>query len=306
MEKKRTTAFLLSGISFLSITLVVNFLVTNEMISIHTDNKNGNATFVVNQDTELEEIDGESFALAIDINRYSVLTKIVGVENNYVIPHNRFAYFTNVDPLRRIDEVTCSFSFSSANENTVYAGLYFSYNPLNLTDIQNGKYSDLTYICTGNSNNNALNVSLSSNEFPSMLNARYVLGIAYTKDVDVTLTSISFSTPCDTEPDEIKEVGEFANFRSHELTSLNTLLNNEEIPFMGNGSYFMENNNIIGTYLNNNFATVYENKLVFVGFSKKNSHFEKDVSGGTIKIEFTTEVIAGLTNYIISPSYIES
>lgn len=295
MKKKATFTLVLTTAAFLAGTLVLNAAFSGDIFSTGKNERGGNAAFVTTNGTDLDDVNGEAFALAMDINHYSVQTKFVGVDNDYIIEPGKYGYFTNVDPVRRFDELSVSYNLLNG-EQPICNAFYFSYNPLSLNDIFNGRYQDLYF---ANPNpvfaDDQYVVTLTDNEYPQILNARYVLGLIYSNS-RIQLASIGMSTPCDTEPDE-QAVGQKNNFTDVEQSNIKAAFTeNYMYPFVGNGSYRIdENGHLHGLTFNDGFIYDYHSLLLTDGFTRTSVDnpssgvyvytYIKEVNDKTLQIE---------------------
>ena len=208
-------------------------------------------TFVIDDETTFTQDTTDNtiyYGVALSDGNNTINTKFSGFtkdgEGKLYLPKNTQAYFTNVDPINRgfsklVVNLTNEDYMSS---NYIHTMTYFSYNQLDLDEIFDGGYSDL--VTTG-SNNYSYQVSttITSTDFSGILNTRYTLYLIYSP-FDLYLSNISYETPC-IEQVPYVEPADYTDYKPAEKAILDVGLG-ETMPFVGNGSYYMINNEYMG------------------------------------------------------------
>ena len=159
--------------------------------------------------------------------------KVVVDSHDYVIWQN-----DSDAPIRGISELT--FGIENFKVSNFELFMYFSYNHLNLTDILDGKYSDLsTYYAMGGFSYSDESVTFTVNQ-PQ---ARYFLALIMNQtSSSKNITGGSIKTPCDDEPEEVADVGEYVMPDSQKAPLP------ADFPLLPNGSYFYQGNGPMASF----------------------------------------------------------
>ena len=257
---------------------------------IHKNNGPLN-TFVINDGTSFTQYgSGESAyyeALALSSNENTITTKFVGfdkddVSGKLVVPAGKRAYLTNTTPMNRgfssFNAVLNSLTYS----NTI-ALVYFSYHSLTLENIRDGQYADLVTAYVENRSSSVFNETVSSSQFPSMENCRYVLAVI-APESDFILQGVQFETPCIATVPEVPEEA-YSNWKSSEE---NFMLDGfgEVVPFVGSGSYFVDSRYgyIDGAFLSSAKQDAYLDDLVDTSIGGFTNTYSVDEDGSITKL----------------------
>ena len=225
-------------------------------------------TFVIDDETEFVEETGYYSGVAISSNANTINTKFVGftcAEGKLSTKIEQKAYITNIDPINRGFN-SFHAELSSSSQSPFSLMLYFSYHPLTLDDIADGKYADL--VVTGNVGDHGtyIDETVTSTELPEMENCRYVLALL-NANASFTLQEITFGTPCLATVPEVSEVGTYSDWKASEKTAMLDSTNyGEVIPFIGNGSYYFESGIIYGALLDGQLGSDYMTALSTAGY----------------------------------------
>ncbi len=204
---------------------------------------------------------------------HNVGVKVKGVEIStdeknpgVFLNSEKYAFITNEadEPIRGISRLDFSVSLTGYSSQHFLSAIYYSYNPINMSDVLAGKYQDLkTYIgvnyCYGNQ----------SYWDPGSTAARYFLVVLANPGDPIKLDNMTVTTPCDKEPTEVP-VGTYPDsFNIEDIPSA--------VPTLGNGSFALDMNAPeTGTEVSVGITALqaaggrddYYNKLTTNGYSK--------------------------------------
>ena len=181
---------------------------------------------------------GEEYVgVAVGDGGNSVRAKISGVtknEHGLSIAAGQYACFTNIDPLRSIDAIGLTFGteVTGVESNGL---LFFSSRPLELENIFAGFYSDIYYtpISAYHGGSGQWSYNLPS---PLTESYRYVLGlIDAPMESPIIIKSLSFSTPCASEPEPAEE-GTFTDWDDDVKADMTSVIG-APLPALGHNVY---------------------------------------------------------------------
>lgn len=278
---KNKYAVLINGL-ILSISIVT----VSTIVAIKSNNQVENNIGELNSfKAQVKENGDISQQVMLKSGKYHVNTTIKGatLENDGIhIAANSYAVWTNDEdsPIRGINSI--EINFNRRLENLFVPQFYGSYNPLNLQDILDGYYHDLTF-------SNFTTYSLSEEylyKFQSGLNlgdSRYFLAVIPAGSSELVIENFTISTPCGEEitrddtsigtfpseyPTEVKEsMPELSNFGNGSYTYTDLYSEIELITVQSLSIY----NSIISDLENDDFS--------FVGTINESDYYQKQSTG---------------------------
>lgn len=168
----------------------------------------------------------------------TVNIKISGVSQvneQIVAEKENYFFISNLEdsPIRGISQLQLYGQALNTSSASIYVNAYFSYNPLNINDILDGKYQDLVVkTLVNNVYSDAMSAFYNPISVNGSLNARYFLLAIGTIGDDVSLMGLMVNTPCEDEPVEVP-VGEYPHSYGEEIDAILP----DDFPFIGNGSF---------------------------------------------------------------------
>ena len=222
------------------------------------------------------------------------------LENNeVVITSNKYAIWTNDEdsPIRGINEL--SFVCNRKLDDNYLPQFYGSYNPLNLSDIMNGRYQDLHFVkfssfSSGDNDYRFHNLPLTD--------CRYFLAVIPAGYRELTIRDFLISTPCGDEVHRDDEsVGYFAKDYPQAVKDYFP-----DLSFVNNGSYTYETYDGDGTCLTylqpiDTYNNILIQGLIDHGFTMtyseseyNNYYYQKEIDDSGI---YTTYTIGNKREY---------
>lgn len=236
MKKKLVCLLMTFVVALASVfTLLVVGTPNNNILKV----KGGDDTSFTLSTEDATQLSSDTYELKLkNYKGASVNVNVVGA--NYVndttigSTNNPDLYIYNTEPFRGFNYAYFDFS------NCVHAFIAFSYNPLNLNDLLNGKYQDV--MCAADFD--AFQLELNTTYFPSITEARYFLGFAYSvESSSLSINEVVFQSVCEEEPQSVEVGTNSGVLTSDEKALINQKSNScgtvsDEV---GNGAYYVWN-----------------------------------------------------------------
>ena len=255
MAKKQKALIIFTATTFLSIGAAVLIAVSK------AQEEKYDGVFTPNINS-VEQIDTDTYQIPLSINSTgaSIRVNFTGIDGdeiqNEVIATNgtNDMYLYNVDAIRGIAHLGFTLNSDSSYSGSVYVAAYLSYSPLNLEDIFNGNYKDLT--CISNvinlSSSDPYNMHLYAKDFADMISSRYAL-VAVVPDPSrnghIEITNLSCSSICGDEPTLIDKENDEGVISADEknIISVATGGSAGNVTQVGNRSYNVRSSSINGS-----------------------------------------------------------
>ena len=235
--KKKLVCLLMTFV--VALASVFTFLVVGTPNNNILKVKGGDDTSFTLSTEDATQLSSDTYELKLkNYKGASVNVNVVGA--NYVndttigSTNNPDLYIYNTEPFRGFNYAYFEFS------NCVHAFIAFSYNPLNLNDLLNGKYQDV--MCAADFD--AFQLELNTTYFPSITEARYFLGFAYSvESSSLSINEAVFQSVCEEEPQSVEVGTNSGVLTSQEKALINQKSNSSGTiaDEVGNGAYYVWN-----------------------------------------------------------------